>query len=79
MCLQEEPSRWFLVLPFYPSNMRQWLLSLEQLSAWERQRQALPVMRQLLTGLAYLHQVAIYALLPKALPSLVNSLWIACE
>ena len=61
VCRQEEPSRLFLVMPLYPSNMREWLLSLDdELAIWERRGQALPVMRELLSGLAYLHQVGLH-------------------
>ena len=54
----QQPGSWFLQLPRYPRNLRQWLQQLaEEGAAGERSRRVVAVLRPLLQGLAYLHQV----------------------
>ena len=57
VCRQRDPFSWFLVLPKYPLNLRQWMLPLQELQLQQRLHRMMPVMRQLVAGLAYLHQV----------------------
>ena len=53
----QQPGSWFLQLPRYPRNLRQWLQQLAGEAAGERSRRVTAVLRPLLQGLAYLHQV----------------------
>ena len=69
MCRQRDPFSWFLVLPKYPSNLRQWMQQLQGMTLQERLRRVMPVMRQLVQGLAYLHRVPFIATLPLLAPS----------
>ena len=56
----QQHGSWFLQLPRYPCNLRQWLQQLAEegaAAAAERSRRVVAVLRPLLQGLAYLHQV----------------------
>ena len=55
----QQHGSWLLQLPLYPCNLRQWLQQLagEEVAAGERSRRVVAVLRPLLQGLAYLHQV----------------------
>ena len=61
VCRQLSPLMWFVQLPLYPSNMRDWLGTTAPAQPDESQRdrelRILPVLRQLLQGLDYLHRV----------------------
>jgi hypothetical protein len=77
VCRQREPLLWFLVLPLYPCTLRRWLEK-ERLSAVscdssprEWRRRVLPVIRQLLQGLAYLHRVFLAVVNESALQRVV--------
>ena len=76
MCRQRDPFSWFLVLPKYPSNLRQWMLQLQGMTLQERLRRAMPVMRQLVQGLAYLHQVHSIVPLPLLLATGASHVWL---
>ena len=63
VCRQQEPLSWLIQLPLYPHNMRQWMLfprSVETIA--DRDERVLPVLRQLLLGLAYMHKVLCWLL-----------------
>ena len=76
VCRQRDPFSWFLVLPMYPANLRQWMLQLQGMTLQERLRRAMPVMRQLVQGLAYLHQVHFIVPLPCCWPLELVMSWL---
>jgi hypothetical protein len=53
------PDGWYLQMRLYPSNLRQWLTSSGKLPADERMAQATAILKGMVKGLGFLHQMGI--------------------